>query len=110
MPMVAMIISVCFARAAPIAASMAILGPGAIGPQPLRPAAPAEDGDKPAFLSFARNAAASRQGKKAGAAVAGRRSRPLPPPGLDQPNRDCVGGEPMTELTDMTVATAACTA
>src|SRR6266702_881823 len=62
--MVAMVKSPFVARAAPIAASMAILGPGSDRPAAFRPAAPAKDGDKPAFLSPARNAASFGRGKK----------------------------------------------
>ncbi|MGY3586627.1 hypothetical protein ACVIGB_004314 [Bradyrhizobium sp. USDA 4341] len=85
---------------------MAIPCPGSDRPAATRPAAPAEDGESLLFCLPARNAAAWRQGKKAGAAVAGRRSRLLPPLGLDQPNRDCVERVPTTELTEISVATA----
>ena len=63
---------------------MAVLGPGSDRPAAVRPAAQrrtAADG----FFASARNAATSRQGKKAGVAVAGRRSRRSRPSGLIRP-------------------------
>ena len=60
------------------------LARGAIGPQPSCPRRQRRAATSlPAFLSPTRNAATSRQQKKAGAAVAGRRSRPWPALGPD---------------------------
>ncbi len=64
---------------------MAVLGPGSDRPAAVRPEAPAEDGESRLFWLPARNAAAWRQGKKAGVALAGRRSRLWPALGPDQP-------------------------
>ena len=89
-PMVAMIVSVgCSGRV-----HRGLDGdpwPGVRSARSRQARSTAEDGDKPAFLSSARNAASSRQGKKVSAAVAGRRSRLLPALGPDQPIRGCVG-------------------
>src|SRR4051812_36057399 len=55
-----------FARAAPIAASMALLVPGGDRSAACKAQSAAGDGGRPAFLTCARNAARWRQGKKAG--------------------------------------------
>ena len=80
---------------------MAVLGPGSDRPAALGPGAPAEDGESLLFCLPARNAALGGRGKKQARAVAGRRSRPLPSLGPDQPIRGCVGREPMSELTGL---------
>jgi hypothetical protein len=90
--MVAMVVFLC-CRAAPIAASMAVLGPGSDRPAAVRPQSIAEDGGR-RFFCPARNAAPLRQGKKAGLAVAGRRSRRSRPSGPDPSIRGCVGTDP----------------
>jgi hypothetical protein len=61
---------------------MTVVSPGSDRPAAIRPAAHAKDCVSLLFCLRARNAATSRQGKKAGVAVAGRRSRRSRPPGL----------------------------
>jgi hypothetical protein len=51
---------------------MGIWGPRSDRPAAARPGAKAADGDRPAFLFFARNAVPSRQGKKAGSSRCGK--------------------------------------
>lgn len=63
---------------------MAVLGPGERSARSRQARSAAEDGGRRLFC-FARNAAPSRQGKKAGVAVAGRRSRRSRPSGLIRP-------------------------
>jgi hypothetical protein len=65
----------------------------------------AEDGGR-RFFCPARNAAAWRRGKKAGLAVAGRRSRRSRPSGPDPSIRGCVGTDPSNRPmeTHMTAA------
>lgn len=64
---------------------MAVLGPGSDRPAAVRPAATRRTALDGFFVLPARNAAPSRQGKKAGLAVAGRRSRRSRPSGLIRP-------------------------
>src|SRR3954451_17420674 len=82
--MVAMVVSVFVVGPRPSQPRWRSLARGAIGPQP---SGPQHSGRRrqPAFLASARNAAPRRQGKKAGVAVAGRRSRRSRPSGLIRP-------------------------
>src|SRR6266700_1758034 len=86
--MVAIMVFLC-CRAATIAASMAVLGPGSDRPAAFGPEAPAEDGGRRVFCP-ARNAAPSRQGKKAGHSRCGKAIEAQPPLGLDPSIRGCM--------------------
>jgi hypothetical protein len=82
------------------------LARGAIGPQPSGPQRQRRTATSLLFCLPARNAAVSRQGKKAGAAVAGRRSRPWPALGPDQP----IWTRATNELTETVMAADTTTA
>src|SRR5450631_104412 len=102
--MVAMVVFLSVVGPRPSQPRCRSLARGAIGPQP---SGPKHRGGRrqPAFLSSARNAATSRQGKKAGLAVAGRRSRRCRPSGLIR-RFEVASDAPVNGLMETTITTA----
>jgi hypothetical protein len=102
-PMVAMVVSVLF-RAATIAASMAVLGPGSDRPAAVRPAAQRRTAVAGFFAARGMPPLRGR-GKKPAVAVAGRRSRRSRPSGLIRPF-EVASEAPINGLMETTISAA----